>query len=78
MHTKPFNPDRLWRSSNQPKSNTLIQPPMVLPKINTLTGIYKSPNPSISDELAQKNAIESAAYWREVNYRKALYRMLNQ
>lgn len=51
---------------------------MVLPKINTLTGIYKSPNPSISDELAQKNAIESAAYWREVNYRKALYRMLNQ
>ena len=57
-----------------PAHKTLVQPPMDLPKINSLTGIPYKVSPSIHDMLATKTQNESAAYWAGVNARKTLYR----
>lgn len=80
MQSRPYNPSRLWQSTAEKsqQAKPIQQPPMVLPKVNSLTGIYKSPSPSIHDERVEKNRIDSLLYWSQVNYRKALYRLLNQ
>jgi hypothetical protein len=53
---------------------------MVLPEINWLTGHYKPPNPSISEEMNYNYSMYSAAYWNGVKMRQARYRknMTNQ
>jgi len=71
--TTPLNLHLLW-SSKMPAHKRLNQPPMDLPKINSLTGVPYKVSPSISDQLNAKTQIESAAYWAGVNARKILYR----
>jgi len=71
--TTPLNPHLLW-SSKMPAHKRLVQPPMDLPKINSLTGIPYKVSPSIHDMLTTKSQNESAAYWAGVNTRKTLYR----
>jgi hypothetical protein len=53
----------------------LSQPPMNLPKINSITGHFKDEFPPIRDQLSAKTMEESVAYWRGVERRKLLYRI---
>jgi len=82
MLTKPFNGEKLWLGTMQ--KSMYVQPPpkppMVLPEINWLTGHYKPPRPSISEEMNYNYSMYSAAYWNGVKMRQACYRkqMTNQ
>ena len=77
MPCQPLNKHLLWKSSMERSQHPakLCQPPMNLPKINSLTGHYKEEFPPIRDQLFAKTANESIAYWRGVEHRKLLYRI---
>jgi len=65
---------RLWRSTidraNYPPP--LNQPPMVLPKINTIVGGHIEEFPSIHDQLIASYAKYSANYWLSLRSRQKL------
>jgi len=50
------------------------QPPMKLPKVNTLTGRYTPEKPSIHDELNFRYSQYSKSYWAGVLVRQKEYR----
>ena len=56
------------------KSKEKRQPPMVLPKVNSLTGRYVPVGPSIHDELNFRYSQYSKAYWAGVKERQKAYR----
>lgn len=79
MPQKPFNEFLLWKGQiQQNHKRPLIQPEMVLPKINSLTGHYIPERPSIHEELLYRYSIYSAEYWRGVRERQQQYRAANQ
>jgi hypothetical protein len=51
----------------------MIQPPMLLPKVNTLTGRYVPVGASIHDELNFKYSQYSKSYWAGVKERQKRY-----
>ena len=76
MPCQPLNKHLLWKSSMERSQHPrLCQPPMNLPNINSLTGHFKDDFPPIRDQLSQKTANESIAYWKGVEHRKLLYRI---
>jgi hypothetical protein len=79
MLQKPFNESLLWKGQIQQnqKKSTISQPPMVLPKINSLTGHYAPQRPSIHEELLFRYSVYSAEYWRGVKERQRKYRILH-
>lgn len=79
MPQKPFNEMLLWKGQiQQHQKPSLIQPPMILPKVNPLTGKYVPERPSIHEELLYRYSIYSAEYWRNVKERHRQYRLANQ
>lgn len=76
MLTKPFNGEKLWVGTMVKNTNSQMtpKPPMVLPEINWLTGHYKPPRPSISEEMNYNYSLYSAAYWNGVRMRHAKHR----
>ena len=56
------------------KSKEKRNPPMVLPKINSLTGRYVPGRPSIHDEMNFRYSQYSKAYWAGVLKRQKEYR----
>lgn len=56
------------------KSKVKKQPPMILPKINSLTGRYIPVGPSIHDELNFRYSQYSKSYWEGVRERQKAYR----
>ena len=55
------------------QSSNITQPPMRLPKINTLTGRYTPVKPSIHDEMNFRYSQYSKAYWAGVKERQKIY-----
>jgi hypothetical protein len=56
------------------ESKTKKQPPMVLPRVNSLTGHYVPVGPSIHDELNYSYSQYSKSYWAGVRERQKAYR----
>ncbi len=56
------------------KSTSYIQPPMILPKINSLTGHYIPEKPSIHDQMNYMYSLYSKWYWEGVKERQRQYR----
>jgi len=78
MLLKAFNEHLLWKGKLQISNPTLIQPPMDLPKVNTLTGKPIAPSrPSLSEEREYRYAVYSAQYWEGVRERQRIYRLIN-
>jgi hypothetical protein len=66
--------DEVWKQQlRMYKSNIKRQPPMLLPKINTLVGRYTAVRPSIYDELNYKYSQYSKSYWEGVKQRQKEY-----
>jgi hypothetical protein len=75
MQQKPFNECLLWRGQLRKYGpHDLQQPPMILPRINSLTGRYVPDRPSIHDEMNYRYSLYSKAYWTGVKERQKLYR----
>ena len=74
--TRPLNEHLLWKGAiqraNYPKPT--LKPPMILPKICSLTGREIDP-PNIHEEMNRLYAAESKRYWAGVEQRKWEYRM---
>ena len=76
MLLKPFNEEILWKGKLQRSKPPLNQPPMIVPKINPLTGNYRPPTrPSISEEIEYNYSLYSAKYWEGVKERQRQYRI---
>ena len=56
------------------KSKEKRNPPMVLPKVNSLTGRYVPVGPSIHDEMNFRYSQYSKTYWKGVLKRQKEYR----
>jgi hypothetical protein len=56
------------------KSKEKKQPPMILPKVNSLTGRYVPDRPSIHDEMNFRYSQYSKNYWTGVLKRQKEYR----
>jgi len=80
MPQKPYNEMLLWKGQIQrnQKLSMLNLGPMVLPKVNSLTGNVIPERPSIHEEILYRYAVYSAEYWRKVKERQILYRLANQ
>ncbi len=79
MPQKPFNELLLWKGQiQQHQKATMLNPPMILPKINSLTGHYVPERPSIHEEMLYRYSVYSAEYWRGVRERQQQYRTANQ
>jgi hypothetical protein len=59
------------------KSNTKRQPPLLLPKINTLVGRYTEVRPSVHDEMNFRYSQYSKSYWEGVKERQKEYLLNN-
>ena len=74
--TRPLNEHLLWkgaiRRANYKKPT--LKPPMILPKINALTGKEMDP-PNIHEEMNRIYEAYSRRYWIGVEVRKWKYRM---
>ena len=74
--TRPFNEHLLWKGviqrANYPKPSQ--KPPMILPKINSLTGKEMNP-PDLNKEMNKMYVKYSQEYWAGVEQRKWEYRM---
>jgi len=67
--TKPLNEHLLWKSKVQKSNYPARKPPMILPKICSLTGIpLKCPN--VWDEITDNYNEYSKAYWKAVELRR--------
>ena len=78
MPQKPFNELLLWKGQiQQHQKASRLNPPMILPKFNTLTGKYVPERPSIHEELLYRYSLYSEQYWHGVRERQYLYRLLN-
>ena len=75
MRTKALNDEFLWKGTIQ-RANypTIQQPPMVLPKINSLTGIPYPTKDTIHDEICRKTHEMSSQYWEGEKKRRQAYR----
>ena len=76
MKTNAFNEDFLWKGAIQ-RANwpaPVQQPPMNLPKINSLTGKPYATNNRVFDEICEKTAAISRQYWFGERARRAAYR----
>jgi len=79
MPQKPFNELLLWKGQiQQHQKATKLNPPMILPEINSLTGHYVPERPSIHEEMLYRYSVYSAEYWRGVRERQQKYRTANQ
>ena len=75
MRTKALNEDFLWKGTIQRANyRTMQQPPMDLPKINSLTGKPYPTNDRIHDELCHKTHEMSCQYWEGEKKRRQAYR----
>lgn len=80
MQQKPFNELHLWKGQIQQyqRQSKLTQAPMILPKINSLTGHHVPERPTIHEERVYRNMLYSKLYWEGVRARHILYRAANQ
>ena len=81
MQLKAFNEHILWKGQIQKAnySSFVIQPPMVLPFINPLTGRHVPPSrPTIAEEIESRYKLKSEAYWDGVKARQRQYRLANR
>lgn len=80
MPQKPYNEMLLWKGQIQrnQKLSMLSLGPMVLPKVNSLTGNIIPERPTIHEEILYRYAVYSAEYWRGVKERQQKYRLANQ
>ena len=78
MKTRPLNSDALWKSvmmkSDENRTPTVPKKNMILPNVNSLTGCYKEPVPSLHEEILTSSAKMSKDYWYGVELRKLFYR----
>lgn len=75
MRTKALNDEFLWKGTIQRANYPSIQqPPMVLPKINSLTGKPYPTNDTIHDEICRKTHEMSCQYWEGEKKRRHAYR----
>jgi len=74
--TRPLNEHLLWKGAIQRAKypRPTLKPPMILPKINALTGKEMNP-PNIHEEMNRIYAAYSRWYWTGVEVRKWAYRM---
>ncbi|NDB83853.1 MAG: hypothetical protein EB127_14180 [Alphaproteobacteria bacterium] len=77
MSDKYYVERRLWAYHDRKYINPprLQQPPMILPKINSLTGHYIPEKPSIHDQMNYRYSLYSKAYWEGVRERQREYRI---
>lgn len=62
-----------WKTQLRNYVGSRVQPPMKLPKVNTLTGHYVPVGPSIHDELNFRYSQYSKSYWAGVRERQKAY-----
>lgn len=62
-----------WKSNLRKYKSCYTQPPMILPKVNSLTGRYMPVGPSIHDELNYRYSQYSKSYWAGVKERQKAY-----
>jgi hypothetical protein len=62
-----------WKTQLRTYKGSKIQPPMKLPKVNSLTGRYVPVGPSIHDEMNFRYSEYSKAYWAGVLVRQKQY-----
>jgi hypothetical protein len=63
-----------WKTQLRRYNSTrLQQPPMILPKINSLTGHYIPEKPSIHDQMNYRYSLYSKWYWEGVKERQRQY-----
>jgi hypothetical protein len=75
MRTKAFNEHMLWKGTIQRANYPVLQqPPMDLPKFNTLTGKPHPSNDRIFDEICEKTTAMSREYWLGERLRREAYR----
>ena len=76
--TRPLNEHLLWKGAIQRANykRPALKPPMILPKINALTGKEMDP-PNIHEEMNRIYAAYSRWYWAGVEVRKLDYRIKN-
>jgi hypothetical protein len=74
--TRPLNEHLLWKGAIQRANykKPALKPPMILPKINALTGKEMDP-PNIHEEMNRIYSAYSKWYWAGVEVRKLAYRM---
>jgi hypothetical protein len=68
-----FDTAHWWKRQLRTYPGSKMQPPMKLPKVNTLTGRYTPENPSIHDELNFRYSQYSKQYWAGVKERQKKY-----
>lgn len=62
-----------WKTQLRKYEGAKMQPPMVLPKVNSLTGRYVPVGPFIHDEMNFRYSQYSKAYWAGVLIRQKQY-----
>ena len=70
-----FDEVHWWKTQLRKYGGSKMQPPMILPKVNTLTGRYTPSCPSIHDEMNFRYSQYSKAYWAGVKERQKKYLM---
>lgn len=80
MITKALNEEFLWKGKLQQNKHTTLQynrPPMILPKINSLTGKPYPTKDTIHDEICMGSYEISCKYWEGLKHRMDAYRKKN-
>jgi hypothetical protein len=62
-----------WKTQLRKYGGSKVQPPMKLPKVNSLTGRYTPSCPSIHDEMNFRYSQYSKSYWEGVLIRQKAY-----
>ena len=78
MLQKPCNETLLWKGQLKRTgiAKEIQQPPMILPRINSLTGHYIPERPPIYEEMNLRYSLYSKCYWEGVKIRQIKYREL--
>jgi len=69
-----FDEIHWWRTQLRNYTSNEKKKPMVLPKVNRLTGHYVPVGPSVHDELNYRYSQYSKSYWAGVRERQKIYR----
>lgn len=78
MRLAALNEGSLWKGQLQKNhSPSLLQPPMMLPKVNTLVGGSYPVKDRIHEEMCNSWKEISRAYWEGARKRMAQYRRRN-
>ena len=70
---KIFDEAHWWKHQLRRYPGIIMQPPMILPKVNSLTGRYMPVSPSIHDEMNYRYSQYSKSYWAGVKERQKAY-----